>query len=83
MRLQANVLVIGKLKKPWTDTAGNQRVAYSANVVQNNGEVIDNIRLSEFQFSSLEVNQPYVITADFGRGQNGGYLHIVDITPQK
>ena len=83
MRLIGNVQILAKLKNPWVDSNGIEKISYSANILQNNGEVIDTIKLSLEQFNSIEPNKPYQITADFGTGRNGGYLRIIDITPVK
>ena len=83
MRLTGNVQILAKLKNPWVDSNGIEKISYSANVLQNNGEIIDTIKLSLEQFNSIEPNKPYQITADFGTGKNGGYLRIVDISPSK
>jgi hypothetical protein len=85
MRLIGTIQVLAKLKTPWIDSNGIEKVSYSANILQNNGEVIDTIRLSLEQFNSIDPNnkQPYQITADFGNGKHGGYLRIIDITPIK
>lgn len=82
MRLTAIVLLLGKVQKPWTDSTGSTRTSYFANVVQNNGEIIDTLRLTQDQYNTLEVNQTYSVDADFGIGKNGGYLRILDIYPK-
>lgn len=78
----ATVQILGKVQKPWTDSTGNIRTSYSANIVQNNGEIIDTLRLTQDQYNTLEVNQTYSVNADFGIGKNGGYLRILDIYPK-
>jgi hypothetical protein len=84
MRLVGTIQVLAKLKNPWVDSNGNEKISYSANILQNNGEIIDTIRLSLEQFNSIEAGtKPYQITTDFGTGRNGGYLRIIDITPSK
>lgn len=83
MRLMGNVMILGKVQKPWTDSNGNTRTSYSANIVQNNGEIIDTLRLTQEQYNTIEVNQTYTVNADFGIGKNGGYLRILDIYAKK
>ncbi len=83
MRVQANAFILAKLSKPWKDSAGNPQVSYFANIMQDKGTIIDTLRLNEEQFSQIEANQSYTITADFGTGRNGGYLRVVDIVSAK
>ena len=83
MQVKANVFVLGKLSKPWKDKEGVEHNSCSINVMQNNGEIVDKLRLTQEQFNKVEANKTYAITADFGTGSNGGYLHIVDIAEIK
>lgn len=83
MRVTANVYVLAKVQKPWTDSSGAERTSYSANISQNNGEIIDTIRLSVEQYNGIEPNKLYTIMADYGVGKNGGYLRLADIIPAK
>lgn len=83
MRVKANITLLGKVTKPWKDREGIDRVSYSANVMQENGEIIDTIRLTQEQYNPLLAGKAYTITADYGVGSNGGYLRIVDITETK
>lgn len=83
MRVTAHVFILARLQRPWTDSAGMEKMAYSANVSQLNGEVIDTIRLTKEQYDSVEANKSYLVTADYGIGKNGGYLRLVSIQPDK
>lgn len=83
MRVTALVQVLGKVQKPWKDSEGNERISYSANIMQDNGTIIDTIRLSKEQFECVEANKPYTLEADFGTGKNGGYMRIAGIQPAK
>ncbi|MSS36922.1 hypothetical protein [Clostridium porci] len=83
MQVTAKVLLLGKVQKLWKDANGNSHTAFVGNIVQNNGEIIDTLRLTQEQYNMLEVNQSYIVNADFGVGKNGGYLRVVDITPSK
>lgn len=83
MRIKSNVTLLGKVAKLWKDKEGNERVSYSANIMQENGEIIDTIRLTQEQYNPLLAGKAYTITADYGVGSNGGYLRIVDITETK
>lgn len=49
MRVTANVMLLGKIAKPWKDKEGNERVSYSANIMQENGQIIDSVRLTQEQ----------------------------------
>ena len=83
MKVTALVQVLGKVQKPWKDSEGNERISYSANIMQDNGTIIDTIRLSKEQFECVEANKPYTLEADFGTGKNGGYMRIAVIHPAK
>lgn len=84
MRVTANVTLLGKVEKPWKDKEGNVRVSYSANIMQENGQIIDTLRsLTQEQFNYLVAGKSYVITADYSNGSNGGYLRIVNIVENK
>ncbi len=83
MKVTALVQVLGKVQKPWKDSEGNERISYSANIMQDNGTIIDTIRLSKEQFECVEANKPYTLEADFGTGKNGGYMRIAGIQPAK
>ena len=82
MRVTALVQVLGKIQKPWEDSEGNERISYSANIMQDNGTIIDTIRLSKEQFECVK-DKPYTLEVDFGTGKNGGYLRIAGIHPAK
>lgn len=47
MRVIAKVHVLGKVSRPWKDRDGVNRVTNIANVSQNNGEIVDSIRLTQ------------------------------------
>ena len=83
MKVTALVQVLGKVQKPWKDSDGNERISYSVNIMQDNGTIIDIIRLSKEQFECVEANNSYTLEADFGTGKNGAYLRITDIHPAK
>lgn len=78
MKVTALVQVLGKVQKPWKDSEGNERISYSANIMQDNGTIIDTIRLSKEQFECVEANKPYTLEADFGTGKNGGYNNEIE-----
>lgn len=83
MRVNAVVQVLAKVSKPWKDESGNERLSYSANIMQNNGEIIDTLRLNAEQFAKIENGKMYNVCADYGTGRNGAYLRIVSITENK
>lgn len=83
MRVKAYVTLLGKVAKPWKDRDGIERVSYSGNVMQENGEIIDTVRLTQEQYNALFAGKAYTITADYGTSNNGGYLRIVDIAETK
>lgn len=83
MRVQAVVTLIGKVTKTWKDEKGIEHVSHSGNISQNEGEIIDRIRLTQEQYNALIAGKLYAVTADYGIGKNGGYLRIVDIQEKK
>ncbi len=83
MKLTAIVHVLAKIQKPWTAEDGTQKMACSANIMQDNGEIISTIRLSQEQYNSIEANKSYSVTALFNVGKNGGYLRLLDFGPAK
>ncbi len=84
MRVKANITLVGKVIKQWTNKEnGIERPLYYGNIVQENGEIVDTIRLTPEQYNTLLAGKQYTITADYGTGSNGGYLRIVDITETK
>ena len=83
MRVQANALFWQSFPNHGKILLGNPQVSYFANIMQDKGTIIDTLRLNEEQFSQIEANQSYTITADFGTGRNGGYLRVVDIVSAK
>ena len=83
MRVKSYVHVLAKVKKAWKESQGVERLIYSANIMQEQGEIIDTIRLTQEQFDMIESNKNYVITADYATGKNGGYLRLASIAPEK
>ncbi len=83
MRVNSSIHVLAKIQKPWIDSNGVERMSYSANVMQNGGEIIDTIRLTLEQYQIIEPNKQFTITADYGTGKNGNFLKLVDIIPAK
>lgn len=83
MRVIAKAQILGKVQKPWTDSNGVERSSYSANIMQENGQVIDTLRLNQEQYNMVEANKPYTIIADYSTGKNGTFLRVVDIVADK
>ena len=83
MRLSAQVTILAKVAKPWKDKDGNERISYSANFMQDNGQIIDSVRLTQEQYNVVVAGKPHTITADYGVGSNRGYLRIVNISEDK
>lgn len=83
MKVTANITVLAKIQRPWTDSTGTERTSYSANIMQNNGEIIDTLRLSLEQYNTIEANKQYLVNAEYGTGKNGAYLRLIDINPLK
>lgn len=83
MRITAQVNILAKVAKPWKDKEGNERVSYSANFMQENGQIIDSVRLTQEQYNVVVAGKPYTITDDYGVGTNGGYLRVINISENK
>ena len=83
MKVTALGQVLGKVQKPWKDSEGNERISYSVNIMQDNGTIIDTLRLTKEQYEAIEPNKPYTLEAEYGTGKNGGYLRIFGIQPAK
>jgi hypothetical protein len=79
MRVKSIVSILGKVIKPWKDSDGVEHLSYSVNIMQENGTIVDVLRLNAEQFASVEAGKIYTITADYGNGKNGAYLRITDI----
>lgn len=83
MRVTAKVHVLAKVQKPWTDSNGVERLSYSINIMQENGQVIDTLRLNQEQYGMVEANKPYSVIGDLSSGKNGSFLRVVDIVADK
>lgn len=83
MKVTAKVHVLAKVQKPWTDSSGVGRLSHSINIMQENGQVIDSLRLSQEQYDLVEANKAYTIIADLSSGKNGSYIRVVDIVADK
>lgn len=80
MQVEACINILGKYKKPWIKD-GVERNSYSANIMQNNGMIIDTIRLTSDLYEKIEAGREYRMVAQYLTGKNGGYLRIEDIQP--
>lgn len=83
MKVSAVITLLGKVKKTWTDSNNVERLSYKGNIMQDNGEIIDTISLTEEQFNTLATGKVYNVSANYGTGSNGGYLKITSITENK
>lgn len=83
MRVTAKIQVLAKIQKPWTDSNGVERLSNSINIMQDQGQVIDTLKLNQEQYNMVEANKPYTVVADYGSGKNGSYLRVVDIVADK
>jgi len=83
MRIIAKIHALAKVQKPWTDSNGVERFSYSINIMQDQGQIIDTLRLNQEQYTMIEANKPYTIFADYGTGKNGPFLRVVDIVADK
>ena len=80
MKLNANIAIIGKVAKPWTDSNGTDHLSYNINIMQENGQIVDTLRVSKEQ---VEAGKTYSFFAEYGTGKNGPYLRILDISSEK
>ena len=83
MKLYGTVNILGKVEKPWTDTTGAEHISYSMNIMQENGQIIDTLRVSKEQFNTVEAGKPYVFHAEYGVGKNGSYLRVLGFSTEK
>lgn len=83
MRVTAKVHVLAKVQKPWRDSNGVERLSYSINIMQENGQVIDTLRLNQEQYGMVEANKPYSVIGELNSSKNGSYLRVVDIVADK
>ena len=83
MRLFGNATLLGKTAKEWKDKDGIARISYKGNIMQNNGEIIDTIRLTQEQYNTLIAGKVYTITVDADTRTNDGHIRIVDIAETK
>ena len=79
MRVKAVATILGKVEKAWTDKDGVTHPSYSVNIMQENGQIVETLRLNAEQYRSVEANKVYTIFADYGTSKNGAYLKIIDI----
>ena len=61
MKMTAKVLLIGKNSTVFTDAAGNVRTSYIANIAQENGKIIDTIKVPEELYPMLEGGNEYSV----------------------
>jgi len=84
MRVTAKVHVLAKIQKPWIDSNGTERLSFSINIMQEQGQVIDTLRLNQEQFNLVEANKQFAIIADYNsKGKNGAFLNVIDIISEK
>lgn len=83
MQLQALVTAIGKRTSVFKNEAGESITSYTGNAAQNNGEIITEVRLNKEQFETWTTGLDYRITCKYGKGRNGGYLQIMEISPMQ
>lgn len=83
MKLTAKVVLIGKDTKNYVDANGNSKSMYLANIAQENGKIIDTIKVPEELFPMLEGGNEYDVELLSTTGKNGTYLRVTGITPLK
>lgn len=83
MQLKAVVFIIGKRISIYKDKEGVEHTTYIVNISQNNGEIIEMLRLNQQQYDKIEANKMYSILCEYATSKNGNYLKIVDIIDNK
>ncbi len=83
MKMTAKVLLIGKNSVTFTDAAGNVRTSFTANIAQEQGKIIDTIKVPEELFPMLEGGNEYSVELLSTTGKTGTYLRVTGITPLK
>jgi len=83
MKLNGIISILGKVEKPWTDTSGAEHISYSLNIMQENGQIIDTLRVSKDQYNTVEAGKSYLFHAEYGVGKNGGYLRVLGFSAEK
>ena len=83
MQLKATVFIIGKRISIYKDKEGVEHKSFIANVSQNNGEIVDTIRLNQNLYDKIESNRMFTILCEYATSKNGNYLKIVDIIDNK
>lgn len=83
MLLKSNVNVIGKNVQNYVDANGMSKKLYVVNIYQDNGKIIDSLRVSEEQFALLEPGKEFVLEMTSGNGRNGLFLKTTAVYPAK
>lgn len=83
MKLTAKVVLIGKDATTFVDANGNKRTSYLANIAQEQGRIIDTLRVPEESFAILEAGHEYLVELVSSTGKNGTYIRVINISPVK
>lgn len=78
------VKAIGKGKNNWKNKDGQMVESLYGNFSQNNGALVDTLRLTPAQFEAWVAGTTYNVSATLAKSRsNGLYLQILDITPEQ
>lgn len=79
MVMKARFTVIGKFTVPFIASDGTAKESPKVNIAQDNGKVIETLRVTLEQFNVLETGLEYTANIISGNGKNGLYLKVLDI----
>lgn len=83
MQLKATVFIIGKRISIYKDKEGVEHTTYIANISQNNGEILEMLRINQQQYDKINSNTMYNLLCEYSSTKYGNYLKIVDIIDNK
>lgn len=81
MQITAKVQAIGKRKNSWKNAEGQTIESLIGNYSQEDGSIIDELRLQANQFEAWEAGRTYVVRGNLLKGRSGLYLQVVELTP--
>lgn len=82
MQISAKVQAIGKRKNSWKNAEGQMIDSLFGNFSQDNGAIIDELRLQENQFEAWETGRTYTVRGNLLKGRSGLYLQVVEIVQE-
>ena len=74
MVITINALVVGKVVENWT----SGRTSYVLNLIQNDGEIVDQLHVPETIYAHIERGHEYTFEGIYSKGQNGAYIRVTN-----